>query len=386
MSRAVLALGVALAATVGTARAQPGRRWLRANFHAHAAADHVEDDGTETPEALHRAVRAAGFDFSVHSPHCSGDADRGPAAAARYAALRADEAKLDVPGLTIAVGEELTVADGPHFANRTTVLGRPAPGNLDHLTIIGNKDLYVFRALTPAEACERVHRDGGICIVNHPGPGPMMWEEGYWESPKSRGRIDGLEVYNGQAVSAIGIDFEARYREATAYRGLGMKVAATTGADTHGPRSVARTQARLMSVAGPLSKVVHAVMPTPASKRPELDAATLVLADSDTTGDVIAAVKARRTVATYALPGLHVSVDGLGEVRHTRAVHLTMKLSRKLAEVTLYREGTPVQTWRDVDHVDFAETVDAPTAYVFGARDGDGRLMTSAIWYEPPAK
>lgn len=384
MRRHLFALAVALAATAGTARADGGRRWLRANFHAHAAADHVEDDGTESPAALHQAMRAAGFDFSVHSPHCNGDADRVPEAQGRYAALRADEARLDVPGLTIAVGEELTVANGPRYAQQTTVLGRPAPGNLNHLTIIGNKELYTFRALTPAEACERAHREGGICIVNHPGPGPMMWEEGYWEAPGQRGKIDALEVYNGQALSAIGLDFEARYREATAYRGLGMKVAATTGADTHGPRSVARTRAKLMSVAGPASKLVRALMPTSASKRPELDAATLVLADGARTDEVIAAVKARRTVATYGLPGLRIIVDGLGEVRKARDVHLGMKLSRKLDEVTLYREGVPVQTWHDVDHVEWSQALDAPAAFVFGARDGAARLLTSAIWYEPP--
>jgi hypothetical protein len=61
-----------------------------------------------------------------------------------------------------------------------------------------------------------------------------------------------------------------------------------------------------------------------------------------------------------------------------------MKLSRKLAEVTLYREGVAVQTWRDVDVVEWHETIRAPAAYVFAARDGNGRMMTSAIWYEPP--
>jgi hypothetical protein len=43
-----------------------------------------------------------------------------------------------------------------------------------------------------------------------------------------------------------------------------------------------------------------------------------------------------------------------------------------------------VQTWHDVDAVEWNETIDAPAAYVFGARDGEARLMTSAIWYEPP--
>lgn len=373
-----------VAATVGTARAEPTqptqRRWLRANFHAHAAAAYVEDDGTETPAELHKAVRAAGFDFSVHSPHCS---TRDPDEAARYDAERADEGKLAIRGLTIAVGQELTIADGPHYARSTMVLGHSAPGNLNHVTLVGNATLAPFRTLTPAEACDRVHADGGLCIVNHPGPGPMMWEEGYWEAKDNRGKIDALEVYNGQATSAVGIDFAERYREATSYRGLGMKIAATTGADTHGPKSVARAQARLAGFGG-ASKLLGLIAPATQSARPELEAATLVEAGGNTTPQVIAAVKARRTIALYALPRLGVSVDGLGEVRRTRDVHLAMKLSRKLAEVTLYRDGVPVKTWQDVDAVAWDETLTAPAAYVFAARDGAGRMTTSAIWYEPP--
>ena len=382
MMRAVVALAAVAAVTVA-ARAEAGpRRWLRVNFHAHARAELVEDDGTESAEALHRAARAAGFDVDVHSPHCN---TNDPDEAARFAEARAAEAKLAVPGLTVAVGQELTVADGPGFAQRTTVLGRPAPGNLDHLTLIGNTALAPFRKLTPAAACERVHDEGGICIVNHPGPGPMMWEEGYWEAPKNRARIDALEVYNGQAMAAVGVDFESRYREATAYRGLGIKIAATTGADTHGPRSAARAQAKLASLAGgAASKLVRLMMPSLATPRPELDAATLVQADGTSIGDVILAVKARRTIATYAMPRIGVTLDGLGEVRRTGDVALAMKLSRKVGEVTLYREGVAVQTWHDVDAVEWRETIQAPAAYVFGARDGGGRLMTSAIWYEPP--
>jgi hypothetical protein len=367
-----------VAATVSTAHAE--RSWLRANFHAHAAAEEVEDDGTETPAELHKAVRAAGFDFSVHSPHCN---TRDPDEAGKYEAARADEAELTVRGLTIAVGQELTIADGPRYSRNTTVLGHSAPGNLNHMTLVGNAAMAPFRALTPGQACDRVHADGGICIVNHPGPGPMMWEEGYWEAPANRGKVDALEVYNGQALAAVGIDFEQRYRDATAYGGLAIKIAATTGADTHGPKSVARAQAKLATFGG-ASKLLGLLAPMPQSARPELDAATLVYADGSTTADIVAAVKARRTIATYALPKLTVTLDRLGEVRRTRDVKLAMKLSRKLGEVTLYREGVPIKTWQNVDQVAWTETLTAPAAYVFAARDGSGRMMTSAIWYEPP--
>ena len=111
---------------------------------------------------------------------------------------------------------------------------------------------------------------------------------------------------------------------------------------------MARAQAQLAAFGG-ASKLLGLLVPTSQSARPELDAATLVYADGSTTADVIAAVKARRTIAMYALPKLTVTLDGLGEVRRTRDVRLAMKLSRKLAEVTLYREGVAVKTWQNVD-------------------------------------
>ncbi len=355
-------------------------RWLRANFHAHAARDQVDDDGSEPPVALHKALREAGIDFSVHSPHST--VNRAADSPAKFRAQRAAEEKISLPGLTVALGEELTVANGPNYQSRTQVLGKSAPGNLNHLTVLGMKEL-VPSGMPLAAACDRVHADGGICIVNHCGPGPMMWEEGLWEAPQHRARIDALEVYNGQALSAVGIDFESRYREATSYGGLGLHIAATTGADTHGPRSVERARSRLAGL-GAAAKLLKLVMPRSDEPRPELEAQTLVHANSPSTADVIAAIKARHTIATYGLRKLTVECAGLGEVFPTGEVSLSLSLSRKLQEVTLYREGQPVRSWTDVSEVDFKETVTRPTAYVWGARDGAGRMQTSAIWFEPP--
>ncbi len=356
-------------------------RWWRANFHAHSARDRLGDDGSEPPAQLHRALKDAGFDFSVHSPHST--VNTGPDAAQRFRAQRTDEESLKL-GLTVVLGEELTVAPGPNYQSRTQVLGRPAPGNLNHLTVLGMKEL--IPSSTPmARACDRVHADGGLCIVNHPGPGPMMWEEGLWEAPGNRGRIDALEVYNGQALSAVAIDFESRYREATSYGGLGLHIAATTGADTHGPKSVERARSRLAGL-GVASKLLKLVMPRSPEPRPELGAATLVRAPSPSLADVIAAVKARRTIATYDLPKLGVECRGLGEVRATGDVELKIEFSRPLGEVTLYREGSPVRSWHDVSDAEWKETVTQPTAYVWTARDGSGRLTTSAIWFEPPRR
>jgi hypothetical protein len=361
-------------------------RWLRANFHAHAARDQVRDDGAESPAELHRALRERGFDFSVHSPHSTLNTDA--QAAARFSAQREAEARLQVDGLTIAVGQELTVAPGAQFQKRIKVLGRNAPGNLNHLSVFGMKEMVP--SLTPlAKACDQVHAGGGVCIVNHPGPGPMMWEDGLWESPANRDKIDALEVYNGQALSAVGLEFESRYREATSYGGLGLKIAAVTGADTHGPRSVERARAKLVGMAsmgGVGTRLLKLVLPESSEPRAELEAATLVLADGAGEPEVVKALKARRTVATYGLRGIGIEHAGLGEVRKTGEVALRLKLSRKVAEVTLYREGAAVRTWTDVSEVEWKETVAQPTAYVFAARDGGGRLTTSATWYEPHGK
>jgi hypothetical protein len=128
------------------------------------------------------------------------------------------------------------------------------------------------------------------------------------------------------------------------------------------------------------------MVPNGSNARPELDAATLVSADSARMEDVIAALKARRTVATYKMGDLRVDLDGVGEIRHHGDVALRLRLSRKVGEVTLYREGEAVQSWRNVREVEFSESVTQPTAYVFSVRDGEGRLTTSAIWYEPPAR
>jgi hypothetical protein len=158
-----------------------------------------------------------------------------------------------------------------------------------------------------------------------------------------------------------------------------MKIAAVSGADTHGPRSVARARAKL----GVASKLLSLVMPRPPSARPELDATTLVRADGRSPEAVIAAVKARRTVAVYALPDLDVDCPGLGEVQASGHVELRLTLSRPVGEVTLYREGAAVQTWKSVREAKWQETIGRPAAYVFSVRDGAGRLTTSAIWYEP---
>ncbi len=377
MLRRTAALVFAAALLAPAARADS---WWRANFHAHTADSTVGDDGSELPAALHAALRARGFAFSVHTPHST--LATGPGASGAWSRERATEGRLSDRTLTVSVGQELTVAPGPAFRARTEVLGHEAPGNLDHLSLVGTTR-FVPSGTPVAEACRAAHEGGGVCIVNHPGPGPMMWEEGLWEAPANRGLIDGLEVYNGQALTAVGIDFEARYREATAYRGLGLKIAAVTGADTHGPSSVKRARSRLHAF-GKAAEMLERLIPPGGGERPELDAATLVLAPSPSEAAIVAAVRSRRTVAVFRLDGLTLDAPGLGQVRTTGDVKLHVGFSRPVGEVTLYREGEPVRSWHNAREVDFAETITRPAAYVFSVRDGYGRMLTSATWFEPP--
>ena len=356
--------------------------WLRANFHGHTRTTLLVDDGSESPLDLHRALKKAGFDFSVHSVHST--ANNGPDAAELFHLEKASEDRIDVPGLTTVMGEELTVAEGPRYQHQSNILGQVGPSNLDHMTLLGIRDLVPTK-MPMAKACDLVHAEGGICIVNHPGPGPDMWEEGLWEKHGNREKIDGLEVYNGQAMAVLGIDFESRYLEATAYSHLGLKIAAVTGADTHGPKSVERARAKVAGL-GMAGKLLKLVAPGSSEPRAELDAATRVLADSSSETAVIEAIHARRTIATYAMRTVHAELPGLGEVRRTGDVDLHLTLSRAVGEIVLYRDGKEAQRWSRVAEARFTEKIAQPAAYVFAARDGAGRLLTSAIWYEPDAR
>jgi hypothetical protein len=352
--------------------------WLRANFHGHTRDTLLRDDGSETPLELHSALKHAGFDFSVHSVHSTHNTSE--ASPELWRMEKQHEDALDLGSLSTTLGEELTVAPGPKYQNQTRILGQKGPSNLDHMTLFGIKSFVPSK--TPlAEACDHAHADGGVCLVNHPGPGPLMWEEGLWESPANRGKIDGIEVYNGEAMALLGWDFERRYLQATSFTGLGLRIAAVTGTDTHGPESFSRSRKQLAN-SGAASKLLSLVLPDPRSARPELDAATLVSAKGHGEKEVIDAVKSRRTIATWALPHLRVECDHLGEVQTDRNVDLQFTLSRPVAEITLYKEGVAVKTWTHASEASWKEKLDRPAAYVFGVRDGSGRLLTSAIWYK----
>ena len=187
-----------------------------------------------------------------------------------------------------------------------------------------------------------------------------------------------------------GRDFESRYLEATAYHRLGLHIAAVTGTDSHGEKSLEHASVNLHR-SWLVSRVLAFLRPPrPAIERPELDAATLVLAPSASATDVLAAIRARRTIATFRFPAQPLACPHLGQVVRSQHAIVALRLSRPVARIVLYREGDPVRVWRDAESVEFEEELRRPAAYVFGATDDssgeNGRLLTSAIWYEPPTE
>mgnify|MGYP000429164085 CR=1 FL=1 len=163
----------------------------------------------------------------------------------------------------------------------------------------------------------------------------------------------------------------------------GQRQAEGDEADLQGQRTLLLRDARLLLGVEGAGKFLGFLAPPPTKPRPDLDAMTLLGASGATQADVIAAIRARRTVATYGMRDLSFDLPGLGEVRRGAEVELRLRLSRKVASITLYREGEPVHTWSDTAAVEWRERVKRPTAYVFGGRDGLERFMTSALWQEP---
>ncbi len=352
---------------------------FRANFHGHSGKEEMKDDGDESSSQLHRAMQQRGIQFSVHSIHSVFNTS--PSMFEQFQKQLSKEQRNRVPGLLSVLGEELTVAKGPKFKRKHSLFGFPAPGNLNHITLLGIRR-FLANETPLKEACKKAHADGGVCIVNHPGPGPMMWEEDLWEAKEHRMLIDGLEVYNGMALAGFGKHFEQRYLEATAYSGLGMHIAALGSADTHGPDCVRKARNRLGKLESWAERLGY-IPSSPSRPRPELDALTLLDMKELSLPNVILALKERRTIAVYNMPSLHVEFPQLGQVLHTNQVLLQILFSQIVERIELYREGELIKTWEQTDHADFQEVLSSKAAYVFVARAGTGRLTTSAVWYEP---
>lgn len=362
--------------------------WIKANFHAHGNSDLIDNDGTETPMQLHQALQKQGIDFSAHTIHSSRNMQSKRAQKA-FRLQREKEDALVIKGLVHMVGEELTVAPGPNYKKEHHVLGAVLPGNLNHVSLIGNAG-FVPDETSLSAACQQVHQQKGICIVNHPGfrsgagPRPMMWEEGLWESPKNRGDVDALEVYNGMAMGTLGVDFENRYLEATSYRGLGMHIAATASADTHGPESVKNILQRIGHLTE-LAQFFGVAASHSDHPRPELQAMTWLAAPTAELSAVIHALKQRKTIAVYALASMKLEFPQLGQVYKTDQVQLDVQFENPVTELLLYKNGVVWKRWYAETQVHVDDEVLENTAYVFVGRRGEGKFTTSAVWFEPSA-
>lgn len=357
--------------------------WIKANFHAHTRSDFIHDDGKDSPLALHQELAKRGVQFSVHSVHSVFNPKK---EAGSFFQKQQQREQNSVPAITVSVGEELTVQKGPHFQGTSTFLHYTLPGNLNHLTLLGIHK-WVPNETTVATACKEAHKQGGVCLVNHPGlgvnPGPMMWEPGLWEAPENRSLLDGLEVYNGVGYASSGIHFEKRYLEATAYSKLGIKLAATGSSDTHGTQHLEMVKRRFTK-AGALATLLGLHPPPQRLKGPELDALTLVKTTIPSEKKVIEAIQNRKTIAAYNPGEIQINFPEIGEIKKTNQVELHLTISEKPKQILLYKEGVLLKTWSHQAQIFFQEKILQKAAYVFSIElQSGGRLMTSAVWYEP---
>jgi len=310
------------------------------DLHSHLrSGPHVRDDGSEELDARLDRFRKAGFDAVFHTPHS--DLNDDPALWARQRKyLRGRDL-----ALPLFLGEEVTVEKGPNWG----VLLRRR--NNDHLGVVGQTE-WITHALPMKAVCEWAHGQGAVVIVNHPGPGPSLWEAGYWDRPGLRDRIDAIEILNGRLLHAHPLDFFRTYLRAVSYREWGLKVAAVAGTDTHSAR-----------------------------EKPEVG--TLVVAKDVSEASIVDAIRNRRTFVVYRLLDLRLTCRNLGRVIASGKVSLDLVCSRKVEKIRLYREGTEVGCWLGKARVRFREAITRNAAYAWRIDDGKGRAFSSAIWFEP---
>ncbi len=319
------------------------------DFHSHTErGPHLHDDGKEPLDKQAERLKRVGFDVVFHTPHSDRNEDPALWKRQREHELKGDWA------LKRYLGEELTVEKGPNWA---VLMARP---NNDHLGVVGH-DEWITHALPLKAACEWAHAMGGTVTVNHPGPGPSLWEAGYWERPGLRDRIDAIEVCNGRLMHSVPLHSFQLYLRAVSYRGWGLKIAALGGTDSHSARESENAQV-----------------------------GTLVMAPEPTERAIVEAVRQRRTFVLYRLLDLRLRCDQLGKVIRSSDVALELVCSRKVSRISLLREGTEIKSWVNADRAVFKERISDNAAYAWRIVDGKSgkrRAFSSAIWYEasPPA-
>jgi len=336
------------AAARAPATAAAALGWWKVNTHAHAVSGGVyttRDDGLLPVNYWLDRYAIKGYDLLFFTPHSF--KNRGAAGEARWVATR-DALPKEKSSMTLALGAEVGVPKGPAWRRfeKADYIGN-VHTHLNHIVVLGATK-WIDPGLGAREVVEHAHATGGVAILAH----PEIWEPGYWEAPESGLALDGLEVYNGLLMSVTDRDNAPLYRRAVSYAGLGMKLAAIGGSDTH-------------------------------KKKATASAATWFAAPAPEAALFVEAVRAHRTFATHDFDDLRVECEGMGEVRHTANVELEIRLDRVVDSIVLWRDEEVAWTWVNVAEADFSEKISTAAAYSWEVRDGDGRGYSSAIWYEP---
>ncbi|GAB4149849.1 MAG: hypothetical protein Kow00107_00140 [Planctomycetota bacterium] len=308
------------------------------DFHSHcAAADGVGDAGTLSPEKQLELRAKAGYQVVFWTPHSNLAWPKGkdPAPLAR---LLKRIPLLKSETVTWFGGVEYHVANGPKFSSGML-------GNNNHLSFIGISE-PIPDGLSYVMAIEYLHALGGVTVVNHPGPGPLEWEPGYYETGYRLSILDGFECFNGRLVYAGHLE-DSTYRTLVA---KGARLAAIGSTDFHYP-------------ADPLG------------------AGTSVFAKSSELADLVAAVSERKTVALTDTSLAPKHVEYLGEVRMLKETgSLSIELGYVADKLILFRGEEIAGEWKNAGHAEFKLLPGLAGAYSWVVQKGKGRFQSSAIW------
>ncbi len=313
------------------------------NLHGHGAdREGVSDNGELSIEAQIRTYTQCGYDIVVWSPHSSLCAKDKPSLALFDSLLA--RFPITIGECSAWLGLEAHVEPGPNFQR---VMGHV---NNNHIGMVGITK-PIPHGMPYRAAIELAHATGGLCVINHPGPGPSEWEEGYWSDPNRLLLTDGIEVFNGQ-LAEIGRFEDEAYRVAAQNAFL----FASGSTDAHKANS-------------------------------PLKCATLVFSATKSREDILDALSKRRTVALFGLfDNLPVRISHLGELQSCqKAVTLSIEFKKPVASVSLFRGTKQVQRWNNVSTAEFVTTEGEEGVWSWFFRDGASRGQTSAIWLLKPA-
>lgn len=141
-----------------------GRKWFKGNLHTHT----TESDGKASPENSFALYKSKGYDFLARTDHWK-VSDAG-----------------EYEGMLLLSGCEYNFGDDP------------GAEGVYHIVALGmERDPQITRTMTPAEAVDLIHANGGLANIAHPA-----WSLNSPEQILRYGRIfDMTEIYN--SVSAL---------------------------------------------------------------------------------------------------------------------------------------------------------------------------------------